>query len=314
MRVGAVDCGTNSIRLLVADVDGSGSREVLRRMEIVRLGAGIDATGEIAPESLERTLAMCREYAADCERLGVRAVRFAATSASRDARNAGDFVAGVAEAFAAWSVTPEVISGLEEAHLSFTGATTGLAARGLPAPFLVVDLGGGSTEFVRGTDDVETARSVDIGCVRLHERHLTGAGEAGGEAALNADVDAALDVVAAEVDLAGVGSLVGLAGTVTTVAAHALGLATYDREAIHLSRHRAADVVAACRDLAARSPQERAALGYVHPGRVDVIAAGALVWARIVERITTLGPEPTVVVSEHDILDGLALSVVRDPA
>ncbi|WP_226345658.1 Ppx/GppA phosphatase family protein [Agilicoccus flavus] len=324
MRVGAVDCGTNSIRLLVADVDDAGGEvaatEVLRRMEIVRLGAGIDATGLIAPEALARTLAACRDYAAECDRLGVERVRFAATSASRDARNADEFVAGVVEAFAPRPVRPEVITGHQEARLSFTGATAGLAGRAA-GPYVVVDLGGGSTEFVRGTGDVEASISVDVGCVRLYERALaagpggSGDGRPGpeGVAALLRDVDAALDDVARAVDLTGVATLVGLAGTVTTVAAHALGLPAYDRDAIHGSVQTPAATLAACRDLAGMSTAQRAALGFMHPGRVDVIAAGALVWARIVERVADASPGVVVLVSEHDILDGLAVSLAGTP-
>src|SRR4029079_11211577 len=176
-RVGAVDCGTNSIRLLVADADGGlGSlvtlTDVVRRMEIVRLGYGVDKTGFIAPEAMARTLARAREYALQCSELGVERVRFVATSASRDASNAQEFVAGVREAVAGFGVAPEVVTGHEEASLSFLGATGDLRAIGIPGPYLMVDIGGGSTEFVRGTDEVEQARSVDIGCVRLTERHL----------------------------------------------------------------------------------------------------------------------------------------------
>ena len=171
VRVGAIDCGTNSIRLLVADVDPStgGLVDVRRRMEIVRLGHDVDRTGVIAPESMERTLAVTREYAAACRELGAVSVRFVATSASRDAQNSADFIAGVRSAFEEHygeEVVPEVVSGDEEASLSFAGATGDLAARGISGPYLVVDIGGGSTELVRGTDHVEAARSVDIGCVR----------------------------------------------------------------------------------------------------------------------------------------------------
>ncbi|MGB8384492.1 MAG: exopolyphosphatase, partial [Dermatophilaceae bacterium] len=173
-RVAAVDCGTNSIRLLVADVEpGRGSvADVLRRMEIVRLGYGVDRTGVIAPDAMARTLAMTREYAGQCRELGAQRVRFVATSASRDARNAGEFVAGVRQAFAPFGVAPEVVTGDEEARLSFIGATGELAAQGLPGPYLVVDIGGGSTELVRGSGSMEAALSVDIGCVRMTERHL----------------------------------------------------------------------------------------------------------------------------------------------
>jgi exopolyphosphatase/guanosine-5'-triphosphate,3'-diphosphate pyrophosphatase len=317
VRVGAVDCGTNSIRLLVADVDrASGALDdVVRRMEIVRLGHGVDRTGVIAPESMERTLARTREYAQQCHDLGAERVRFVATSASRDARNAGEFIDGVRSAFAerfGASVSPEVVSGDEEAALSFTGATSGLAARGVEGPYLVVDLGGGSTELVRGTDRVEAARSVDIGCVRMTERHLAGDPPTREEiAAATRDVDAALDVAESVVPLDGVQALVGLAGSVTTITAHLLRLPEYDASRIHLSRNPVDAVVAACDDLLAMSRADRAALPYMHPGRVDVIGAGALVWRRVVQRVAERTGIADVVTSEHDILDGIALSVAR---
>lgn len=317
VRVGAVDCGTNSIRLLVADVDPEtrALTDVVRRMEVVRLGHGVDRTGVIAPESMERTLRVTRQYAAELSELGASRVRFVATSASRDARNAGEFIDGVRTAFAQlWGteVSPEVVSGDEEAELSFGGATGGLAAQGIPGPYLVVDLGGGSTELVRGTAAVEAARSVDIGCVRLTERHLHTDPPTPAEIeATVADVDAALDVATAAVPLAGARALVGLAGSVTTVTAHALGLAAYDPVAIHLSRLPVASVLAACDDLLHLTREQRAALPYMHPGRVDVIGAGALVWRRVVARVAAETGITEVVTSEHDILDGIALSTLR---
>lgn len=317
VRVGAIDCGTNSIRLLVADIDPATQavEDVLRRMEIVRLGQGIDRTGLIAPESMDRTLAMTREYAAQCRELGAARVRFVATSASRDARNAGDFVAGVRATFEQeWGapIEPEVVSGDEEATLSFTGATGDLVAQGIPGPYLVVDLGGGSTEFVRGTDRVEAERSVDIGCVRMTERHLvTDPPTADEIAAATRDIDAAIDTAAQVVPFAGVRALVGLAGTVTTIAAHQLRLTTYDSEAIHLSSSSVDEILAACADLLSMSRAERAALPYMHPGRVDVIGAGALVWSRVIQRVTRDAGIERVIASEHDILDGIARSLVE---
>ena len=311
-RVGAVDCGTNSIRLLIADVDPAAGtvHDVVRRMEIVRLGHDVDRTGVIAPEAMERTLAACRDYAAQCEEHGVERVRFVATSASRDARNAAEFVAGVREAFASFGIAPEVVSGHEEASLSFRGATGELRGAGVPGPYLVVDLGGGSTEFVRGTDDVEQALSVDMGCVRMTERHLHSDPPGEAEvAAATADIEAQIDRAAAVVDLRGVKALVGLAGTVTTLTAHALELPAYQPERIHLARLTPDQVVAAAGDLLTRSHEERAALPYMHPGRVDVIGAGALIWRCIVERVRREAGVAEVVTSEHDILDGIALSV-----
>ena len=311
-RVGAVDCGTNSIRLLVADVEprAAGLTDVLRRMEIVRLGHGVDRTGAIEPAAMERTLTRCREYAGQCRELGAERVRFVATSASRDASNAADFVTGVREAFAEYDVAPEVVTGEEEASLSFRGATGDLRAHGIPGPYLVVDLGGGSTEFVRGLDDVEVARSVDIGCVRMTERHLESDPPTAAEiAAAVRDIDAAIDRAAEAVDLNGIASLVGLAGSVTTITANALRLTEYEAERIHLTTLTPAQVLASCQELLHLTRAQRAALGFMHPGRVDVIGAGALVWHQVVQRLSGLGVE-SVVTSEHDILDGIALSLL----
>lgn len=314
VRVGAIDCGTNSIRLLVADVSTSGVlTDVLRRMEVVRLGHGVDGTGRIDPVAMERTLAMAREYAGQCVSLGASAVRFVATSASRDASNAGEFVAGVTAAFAAFGAPPEVISGDEEARLSFRGATGDVSGAGVEGPYLVVDLGGGSTEFVRGSRSVEAARSVDIGCVRMTERHLVSDPPTDAEvAAASHDIDAGIDVAARVVGFGEVKALVGLAGSVTTVTAHALGLESYDAQRIHLAVTSPPRMRAAARDLLAMTRAGRAALGFMHPGRVDVIGAGALVWDRVIDRVqrdTGLGDELVIVTSEHDILDGIALSV-----
>ena len=315
-RVGAVDCGTNSIRLLVADADGGlGSlvtlTDVVRRMEIVRLGYGVDKTGFIAPEAMARTLAQAREYASQCSELGVERVRFVATSASRDASNAQEFVAAVREAFAGFGVAPEVVTGHEEASLSFLGATGDLRAIGIPGPYLMVDIGGGSTEFVRGTDEVEQARSVDIGCVRLTERHLRSDPPTPAQiAAAVLDVEAAIDRAAEVVDFQGISALVGLAGSVTTITAHALQLTTYDAEKIHLSQLPAGRIIDACTSLLSMTRAERADLPFMHEGRADVIGAGALLWRCIVERMAAEAGVVEVVTSEHDILDGIALSIV----
>jgi len=314
-RVAAIDCGTNSIRLLVADVDPEAGTlvDVTRRMEVVRLGQGVDRTGRLAPEALERTLAAARRYADECRELGVEATRFVATSASRDAENRQDFVDGVLDAL---GVEPEVVDGQEEARLSFRGATGVLAASHL-GPFLVVDLGGGSTELVLGTTEPEAAHSMDVGCVRMTERHLQSDPPAPDELlAAHADVAAALDVAAGLVPLGRAVTLVGLAGTVTTVTAHALRLPAYDPTAIDGAVLRVEDVLAACDDLMLRSRDERAALGFMHPGRVDVIGAGALVWHDVVTRVrdevaAAGGALTDVVTSEHDILDGIAWSVAE---
>ena len=312
-RVGAIDCGTNSIRLLIADVDpvaGSLS-DLVRRVEIVRLGHGVDKTGVIAPEAMARTLAQAREYASQCSELGVQRVRFVATSASRDASNAQEFVAAVREAFAAFGIAPEVITGHEEASLSFRGATGDLQADSIPGPYLVVDIGGGSTEFVRGTDRVEQALSVDVGCVRMTERHLRSDPPTSAQiAAATSDIEAAIDRVAGVVDFQGISALVGLAGSVTTITAHALQLTSYDPKRIHLSQLPAAQIIDACTSLLSMTRAQRAALGFMHEGRVDVIGAGALVWRTIVQRLQRDAGITRVVTSEHDILDGIALSIV----
>ncbi|WP_329210264.1 Ppx/GppA family phosphatase [Streptomyces sp. NBC_00683] len=309
-RVAAIDCGTNSIRLLVADADpASGSfTELDRRMQIVRLGQGVDRTGRLAPEALERTFAACREYAAVIKELGAERIRFVATSASRDAENSDAFVQGVLDIL---GVEPEVVSGDQEAQLSFDGATKELTGSDhLEKPYLVVDIGGGSTEFVVGDDAVRAARSVDVGCVRMTERHLVEDGTVvdpptpGRVAAIRSDIDAALDLAEETVPLAEAATLVGLAGTVTTVAAIALGLQEYDSEAIHHSRVSFDQVRDITGRLLSSTHEERAAIPAMHAGRVDVITAGALVLLAVMERTGAR----EVVVSEHDILDGIAWS------
>ena len=314
-RVGALDCGTNSIRLLVADVDTEGGvHDVLRRTEVVRLGYGVDRTGVIDPVAMERTLAQTREYAVQCRELSVERVRFVATSASRDASNAGEFVAGVEDAFAAtgFDVSPEVVSGDVEANLSFTGATGDLVATGVPGPYLVVDLGGGSTELVRGTTSVDGARSVDVGCVRISERHLASDPPTSAEiGAATRDISRALDRAQEVVDLDGITTVVGLAGSITTITAHALDLTAYDPERIHLARLTAAAHGESSQSLLHMTRAQRAALGFMHPGRVDVIGAGALVWHEVLGRVLEHSPKAQVVTSEHDILDGIALSCAR---
>jgi exopolyphosphatase/guanosine-5'-triphosphate,3'-diphosphate pyrophosphatase len=320
--VAAIDCGTNSLRLLVADVNPAAGTltDVDRRMEIVRLGQGVDATGRLAPAALARTLRALRSYAEIVAAAGATAVRMVATSATRDAANAADFVAGV---HAVLGVGPEVLSGDEEARLSFTGATTELAAAARPGaaagpaaaepvspPYLVADIGGGSTEFVLGDPPVVSgAASVDIGCVRMTERHLRSDPPTPAEvAAARADIGAALDVVAAKIAVADARTLVGLAGSVTTVAALALGLDAYDAGLIHHARIGAAQVQEQTARLLAMPQAERARLGVMHPGRVDVIGGGALV----LEAIMTRFGFAEVLASEHDILDGIAWSLAAD--
>jgi exopolyphosphatase/guanosine-5'-triphosphate,3'-diphosphate pyrophosphatase len=339
-RVAAIDCGTNSIRLLIADLHlgvpgdrpagpaepksshperdrgstdpghSSPLTDVTRQMRIVRLGEGVDRTGRLAEAALDRTMTALREYAGLIADAKPAAVRMVATSATRDAANSQEFTDRV---FDILGIAPEVITGDEEAWLSFTGATrelagTPLAAAGsCPPPYLVTDIGGGSTEFVLGgPDGVIGARSVNIGCVRLTERHLHDDPPLASQtAATIRDIDAALDQAAA-VQAEQARTLVGLAGSVTTVAAIALGLDAYDSARIHHSRISAARVHEIADGLLAMTRPERAAIPVMHPGRVDVIGAGALILDRIMSRFGFA----EVLVSEHDILDGIAWSLV----
>lgn len=317
MRVGAIDCGTNSIRLLIADVEkkpAPGSlpavTDIVREMRVVRLGEGVDATGWLSQDALDRTFAAAEEYAALISRHKVKHVRMVATSATRDAGNRDAFVEGISERL---GVVPEVISGTEEAELSFYGAVATID----PAPGgrdLIVDVGGGSTEFVLGDEDgVVASRSVDIGCVRLTERHMSSDPPTAGQIGrVLDDVDAALRKVLDAVPLHTTTRLVGVAGSVTTVTAQALGLEDYDADRIHGSVLDIDAISEAAGTLTSMTREERGRLRIMHAGRVDVIGAGAQIWARIAERIRELtdGAVTTSITSEHDILDGIALSVV----
>lgn len=299
VRVAAVDCGTNSVRLLVADVDTAAGTltDLRRRMEITRLGQGVDRRGKFDPDALQRTLAILDDYAEVVRSLGASGVRVAATSATRDASNRDEFVAGVRDLF---GVEPEVITGDEEAGLSYAGATRDLS---LPEPQLVVDIGGGSTEFVLGEELPRGSISVDIGSVRITERHLRHDPPLPEQVeAAVADIDAALARVGQALPLREAASLVGVAGTVTTVAGLVLRLPEYDPARIHHSRIETDDVCAVSGRLLSMTHNERAESPVIHPGRVDVIGAGALILSRTMR---WLGMDAAVV-SEHDILDGLA--------
>jgi exopolyphosphatase/guanosine-5'-triphosphate,3'-diphosphate pyrophosphatase len=301
MRVAAIDCGTNSIRLLIADIEGNNFREVLRTMEIVRLGQGVDETGQFHPDAIARTLAAVDLFAIEIAKRGVQKIRFCATSATRDATNRHLFVDGVRERL---GIEPEVISGEEEAALSFTGAIQDFQSS--DGPFLVVDIGGGSTEFVFGTTEVEAAKSVNIGCVRMTERHF--ATDPATQAQIDsarADIEEAIAKAAAIVPITKAKTLIAVAGTATTVAAAALNLSEYDRYAIHLSRISAKQVHEASQMFLIKTREERLALGYMHPGRVDVIPAGALVLSQIMKATGATD----FVASESDILDGIARSL-----
>jgi exopolyphosphatase / guanosine-5'-triphosphate,3'-diphosphate pyrophosphatase len=303
MRVAAIDCGTNSIRLLIADIEESSFREVVRDMEIVRLGQGVDQTGQFHPDAIARTLSAVDKFAVEIAKRGVEKIRFCATSATRDATNRHLFVDGVRERL---GIEPEVISGDEEAALSFAGAIQDLDPSN--GPFLVIDIGGGSTEFVFGTSSVEAARSVNIGCVRMSERHFANDPATAAQVELaRTDIQAAIAQAAAEVPITQAKTLVAVAGTATTVAAAALDLSEYDRYAIHLARISATQVHEASAMFLTSNREQRLALGYMHPGRVDVIAAGALVLSEI---MTATGATEFVA-SESDILDGMARSLVK---
>ena len=352
-RVAAIDCGTNTIRLLIADARASSGGAVrlvplVRLNEIVRLGQGVDRTGRLDEAALERTLAVVGDYAERCRELGAQAVRFVATSATRDASNRAVFVEGVRELL---GVEPEVVSGQEEARLSFAGSLLGADGEGaFPAADagpgvaagpdtgsdaavaagsadagpdaavgmrrLVTDLGGGSTELVLGVGAPDAAYSMNTGSVRVTERYLADGVTPAAEAAARDHVRALLDRAGAVVDLGATRELVGLAGTITTVTAHALGLESFEPEAIDGARLDVGTALASCEAIVHSTAAERESWGYLRPGRRDVIAAGALVWseviARVVEATAARGHRLTcTVTSLHDILDGIALSLVR---
>jgi exopolyphosphatase/guanosine-5'-triphosphate,3'-diphosphate pyrophosphatase len=303
VRVAAIDCGTNSIRLLIADISGTSFREIYREMEIVRLGQGVDKTGQFHPEAIDRTLAAVDMFRDEIARRGVEKIRFCATSASRDATNRDVFLNGVHDRL---GIFPEVISGEEEASLSFRGATQEIPKS--QSPFLVVDIGGGSTEFVFGSEKVEYAKSVNIGCVRMAERHFKSDPPTQKEIeSARHDIHVAIAEAATIVPISSAQTLIAVAGTATTVAAAALNLEVYDRYSIHLSRISAEKVHDVSRMFLSMSHEERAALGYMHPGRVDVITAGSLVLSEIMA--ATKAKE--FVASESDILDGMAWSLVE---
>lgn len=311
-RVAAVDCGTNSIRLLVSDIDDSGRlTDVHREMRIVRLGQGVDATGEFAPEAIDRTRAALAAYTQLMTSLGVERVRMVATSAARDVSNRDVFFAMTAELLGAVipGAVAEVITGTEEAALSFAGAVGELDPAA--APFVVVDLGGGSTETVIGdSSGVQASFSADIGCVRLTERCLHSDPPAAGEiAAAREAVRAQLALTFEVVPVRTAHTWVGVAGTFTTLAALAHRLDVYDPAAIHLSRvplRRLAEVTSS---LIAMPRAQRAALGPMHEGRVDVIGGGAIVVEELARELSERAGITELVVSEHDILDGIAISL-----
>lgn len=317
-RVAAIDCGTNSIRLLVVDLDATGqvTRELDRRTTIVRLGEGVDRTGRLAPAALARTFAACDDFGVVLDALRPDRVRFVATSASRDAENADEFVSGVR---ARLGVDPEVVTGAEEAQLSFAGAVAGLP-RDVEGPVLVLDIGGGSTEFVLGSAGAAGPApgaggevrgfSADIGSVRLTERHLhSDPPTAAQVTAATRDIDAAIGAAAAAVPLAQARTVVGVAGSVLTIGALVMGLQRYEPGRIRLAGLGVSKVIMSCESLLAMTRAQRLALPVMHPGRADVIGAGALILARILFAIRPQLAADQITVSEHDILDGVAASL-----
>ncbi|PSR60650.1 exopolyphosphatase [Nocardia sp. MDA0666] len=311
-RVAAVDCGTNSIRLLIADVGADGHlTDVHREMRIVRLGKGVDATGELNPEAIERTRVALHDYVDRMIDAGVSRVRMVATSATRDARNRDDFftMTGVELGRVVPGAQAEVITGDEEARLSFAGAVGELSSA--EGPFVVVDLGGGSTEVVLGdSSGVQEAYSADIGCVRITERCLHGNPPTGEEVAsarffASQQLAQAFGVVPVE----RARTWVGVAGTMTTIAAVALDLPEYDSDRVHLTRLTFDQLREVCHRLIGMNHDERAALGPMHPGRVDVIGGGAVITEVLADELARRAGISELIVSEHDILDGIALSI-----
>ncbi|NLI03868.1 MAG: Ppx/GppA family phosphatase [Actinomycetaceae bacterium] len=318
MRVAGIDCGTNSVRLLIADVPGKGAplTDIVREMEIVRLGQGVDETGRLDEVALERTFAAIGEYEKKIRAHGVESLRFVATSATRDAVNRDVFVNGVRDIL---GITPQVLSGDEEARMSFTGAISVLDDA--VGPILAVDLGGGSTELVLGDEDgtVISAYSMDVGSVRMRERRLHSNPPTVNElAAARADIQVALDEAERHVDLSATQTLVGLAGTITSITAVALGLEKYQPELIHGTFMEFGEIERVTQWFIDADFDQRAGLGFMHPGRVDVIGAGALVWQEVARRVAWRvqengGELAGAVTSEHDILDGLALWAATEP-
>jgi exopolyphosphatase/guanosine-5'-triphosphate,3'-diphosphate pyrophosphatase len=315
-RVAAIDCGTNSIRLLVADTtrrdDGSFVlRDVHREMRIVRLGEGVDATGRLSVAALMRTRDALADYALTVRRKGAERVRMVATSATRDASNRADFFTMTRDVL---GTEAEVISGDEEARLSFTGAVGDLDPA--DGPFVVADIGGGSTELVLGTWDgavaeVKAARSVDIGCVRITERCLGTDPPTAEEIAAAGELAArTLAEAFAVVPVADARTWIGVAGTITTLGAVGLGLPEYDSARTHLSRLSLDELRRTTERLLASSHAERAANPVIHPGRVDVIGGGALIALVLAEELHARASISELLVSEHDILDGIALTLV----
>lgn len=319
--VAAIDAGTNSVRLLIARDTAAGIDELHRDMRIVRLGQGVDETGEFAPEALERTFAAVDDYAREITQHGAHPTRFIATSASRDVKNRDEFVAGIRQRL---HVTPEVVSGEVEAQLTFAGAASALDTSRWDRPFrvAVVDLGGGSTEIVLGTidpadgsSDLTAQTSMNVGCVRFHERYQFADPPTRDQiAAAQHDLDQELQALDPhDFDFTTLDAVVGVAGTITTMTAAALGLEAYDPEAIHGAEFSIDQIAKTAETLLNETTAQRSQYGFMHEGRADVIGAGAVIWAHLLDHIRTATNDTvtTAITSEKDILDGIALSLLR---
>ena len=318
VTVAGIDCGTNSIRLKISKVNAGNHVEdiVPRVLRVVRLGQGVDQTHQFADEALDRVYAAAEEFAQILGAHHVDGLRFVATSATRDARNREEFEDGIERIL---GVRPEVISGVEEADLSFLGATSVVDVNTLEAPYLVVDLGGGSTELVLGGSgshafDVEAAYSMDIGCVRVTERHLSSDPPAAPQIAqASADIEAHIDDALDSVPAGRARTVIGVSGTVTTLAALTMGLKEYDHAAIDGARIGIEDVAGESERILAMTHDQRSAHKTIHPGRVDVIDGGALVWIHVLRRVAKATKEhhgvpiTSFVASEHGLLDGVVL-------
>lgn len=321
--VAGIDCGTNSIRLKIAEVDGHGMRDVVPRMlRVIRLGQDVDTARRFAPEALERAYAAAREFAQVLARHRVDAVRFVATSATRDARNRDEFESRMQEIL---GVRPEVISGREEADLSFLAATSIADRSMLEPPFVVVDLGGGSTEMVLGGDgvsmpvsQVQHAYSMNIGSVRMTERHLLDDPPTQRQIdAAIVDIDAHIDEAMRRVPVGKARTLIGVSGTVTTMTALALDLPTYDHRRVDGVRLPLTTAYEVNDRFLRMSRAQRAQYATIHPGRIDVVGGGALVWSRVLHRVSQAAredhgvPLDSFVASEHGLLDGIVLDCGR---
>jgi exopolyphosphatase/guanosine-5'-triphosphate,3'-diphosphate pyrophosphatase len=308
-RIAAIDCGTNSIRLLIVEADGTTIKELYRDMIIIRLGEGVDEHKRFSDQALLRLKDACHVYHGVLKEYEVDSTRFIATSASRDVSNRAEFLNIIDTEL---SLTPDVISGDEEAKLSFLGATGSF--RHLPSPCLVIDIGGGSTEFVLGDTSVDAAASVNIGCVRMTERHHFSNPPTESELRIAIeDIDRAIDEALSIVDVSQAQTIIGLAGSITTVAAEALQLETYERTRIHGSQFSVDEIERAAYSLIHMTYDQRKARGFMHPGRVDVIGAGALVLMRSMAKISSAHSSmPVLTVSEHDILDGIIYDLLKD--